>query len=262
MMMSSLVRFEKQNTVGVITLNNPPLNLNQLGTITQLREICGIISVDRSIRVVVVTGSGDRAFCVGSDIKEFTDVLDDVVPKKLLKENEAFSALEALPQPVIGALNGTVLGGGLEIALACDIRILSDTAKIGFPEINLGVFPGSGGVFRLTRAVGQPKALELLMTGRQISSQTAECLGLVNECVPAEQVLTRSMELASELSNKPALALSIIKRAVRESATQNIDEATFCTLRDSNTVFAGPDIEEGIQAFFEKRVPEFRAPRP
>jgi enoyl-CoA hydratase len=259
---ASLVGYRRgEDGVAVLTLDNPPLNLNTLGTIDKLLETCQLIVDDDQVRVVVITGAGERAFCAGSDITEFADVRDDVVPKKLRNENAAFTAIEQLPVPVIAALNGVTLGGGAEIALACDIRIIDEEARIGFPEVNLGVFPGSGGVFRLPRIVGLARAYELLYTGEPIDATEAHRIGLVNRIAPHGQTLEAATELARVLASKPALALSLIRSGARDSLAQTTEEATQRTLDDSHQVFTGPDIAEGIAAFFGKRTPKFTAGR-
>lgn len=247
--------------IAVITLTNPPLNLNTLATIRELRSTCEALSEDTTIRSVIITGAGERAFSVGSDITEFADVRDDVIDKKSANENAAFTAIEELPQPTIAAIGGIALGGGAEIALACDMRIMADNTTIGFPEVNLGVFPGSGGIFRLPRIIGMAKALELIYTGEPISASEAHRIGLVNAVAPADQVMSAALDLARRIASKPALALSLIKRGIRASHFQDTEAATQHSLRDSHAVFTGPDIEEGISAFFEKRPPVFTAPR-
>lgn len=257
----SLVELQVEHGIAVMTLNNPPLNLNTLLTLEQLNDACARIAANEDVRVVVITGAGTRAFCAGSDIREFADVRDQVVSKKLARENEAFSAIEELPVPVIAALNGTTLGGGAEIALACDIRIIDETAKIGFPEIKLGVFPGSGGVFRLPRVIGLARAKEMLYLGEPITAEEALQIGLVNRVAPKARALEHALELARLIARRPALALSLIKAGLRDSLLQDTATATNRTLADSHTVFTGPDIEEGISAFFDKRPPMFTAPR-
>ena len=247
--------------VAVLTLNNPPLNLNTLSTIERILILCRQIEDDPSIRGLVVTGAGEKAFCAGSDIGEFADVRDDVVGRKLARENEAFTAIEGLPVPVIAALNGVTLGGGGEIALACDIRIMDETARIGFPEVKLGVFPGSGGIFRLPRIVGPAHAYELLYTGDIIDAAEAHRIGLVTRLAPQGQALAAALEFAKVLAERPALALSLIRAGVRDSEYQDTRQATERTLADSHRVFRGPDLEEGVSAFFAKRPPVFTAPR-
>jgi enoyl-CoA hydratase len=257
----SFIEYRLQSRgVVVLTLDNPPLNLTTLVTLDNLLSACRDIAADERARAVVVTGSGSKAFCAGSDISEFAHVRDDVVSRKLARENMAFTALEQLPMPVIAALNGVALGGGAEIALACDIRIMDEAARIGFPEVKLGIFPGSGGIFRLPRLVGPAKAYELLYTGELIDAHEAHRIGLVNRA-PAGQALSAAVALAESLASRPALALSLIRAGVRDSLNQTTQEAINRTLADSHRVFTGPDIEEGIGAFFAKRAPVFTAGR-
>ena len=258
----SYVKIElRPSGVATLTLDNPPLNLNTLTTLDKLLAICGEIAGSDRVRVLVVTGAGAKAFCAGSDISEFASVREDVVPRKLARENAAFTALEQLPMPVIAALNGVTLGGGAEFALACDIRIMDETARIGFPEVKLGVFPGSGGVFRLPRLVGPARAYELLYSGELIEAREAYRIGLVNRLAPAGEAFSHALALAETLAQRPALALSLIRAGVRDSLTQTTADATSRTLTDSHTVFKGPDIEGGVTAFFAKRPAVFTAGR-
>ena len=247
--------------VATLTLDNLPLNLTTLTTLDKLLATCREIGTDERVRVLVVTGAGHKAFCAGSDISEFEAVRTDVVERKLARENEAFTALEQLPMPVIAALNGLTLGGGAEIALACDIRIMDETARIGFPEVKLGVFPGSGGMFRLPRLIGTARAYELLYTGDGIDATEAYRIGLVNRVVPPGQALPEALALAETLAQRPALALSLIRSGVRDALTQTIPAAIERSLADSHKVFTGPDIAEGVAAFFAKRPAVFTAGR-
>ncbi|MCM3713489.1 enoyl-CoA hydratase/isomerase family protein [Halalkalibacter oceani] len=255
---SELIQFEKRtNKVAVLTLNNPPLNVTTLEATKQLRSILQEIEADDEVRVVILTGAGEKAFCAGSDINEFPSVRDDVIGKKLRKENEAFNAIEALPKPVIAAINGVACGGGGEIALACDIRIIAETSRIGFPEVNLGVFPGSGGLFRLPQVVGEAKALELMYFGDLIDAKEAYRIGLVNEVVPDDDVFDYALRLAERLAQKPKASLKAIKQGVKRSARLTVAENTELTLELSDRVFQTRDCEEGVKAFFEKREPRF-----
>ena len=163
--------------------------------------------------------------------------------------------------PVIAALNGLTLGGGAEIALACDIRFMDKSARIGFPEVKLGVFPGSGGVFRLPRLLGAARAYELLYSGDLIDAREAHRIGLINRLTPVGEALSGALAFAETIAQRPALALSLIRAGVRDSLTQTTKEATDRTLADSHLVFTGPDIEEGLAAFFAKRQPAFTAGR-
>ena len=261
-MASSYVDYAlRSDGIAVVTLTNPPLNLNTLGTLAELAATCRTVAADVRARVIVITGAGRRAFCAGSDLNEFAALRDDVVSRKLALENEAFTAVETLPVPVVAALNGVTLGGGAEIALACDIRVMDETARIGFPEIKLGVFPGSGGIFRLPRLIGTAKAYELLYLGEPIDAREAHRIGLVNRVAGEGEALRDALALAATIAARPALALGFIRSGVRDALRQTTSEATERTLADSQAVFTGPDIEEGLSAFFAKRPPLFDAPR-
>lgn len=188
---NNLILVEKPaDKVALITLNNPPLNLVTLELSRELKETLFRLEQDDEVRVVVLTGSGEKAFCVGSDVKEFPQVWDDVIGKKLQKENEVFNAIEFLDKPVIAAMEGNVCGGGYEMAMACDLRILSESGRIAQPEINLGVFPGSGGIFRLPKLVGASKAMEMMFLGEFIDAEDCLRLGLVNRLAPAGKTVS------------------------------------------------------------------------
>ena len=244
--------------VTVVTLNNPPLNLVTLGLCRELRETLSKLEQDDEVRVIVLTGSGKRAFCVGSDIKEFPEVWDDVIGKKLEQENLTFNAVELLSKPVIAAMEGNVLGGGCELSMACDIRILSESGRIGLPEINLGVFPGSGGIFRLAKLVGPAKAVEMMYTGQMLPAQEALRLGLVNRLAPEGAVCAAALELAQQIVQKPFESLRLIKRVVRELWLKPTQECFYPNLELSKTVFQTEDCAEGVDAFLNKRKPQFR----
>lgn len=248
--------------VAQITLDNPPLNLITLQVTARLIDLCTQIAADPAVRAVVITGAGDRAFCAGADVGEFADVRDDVVDRKLGRENRAMSAVEALPVPTIAAIGGVCLGGGAELALACDLRVIDADARMGFPEVGLGVFPGSGGVFRLPRIIGLSNALDMLYSGSTVDAAEAHRMGLVNDVAPHGQALARARERASALASRPALALQLIKYGAYASLTQTSEQAVAASLVDSTRAFTGPDIEEGIAAFFGKRPARFTAPRP
>lgn len=243
--------------VAKLSLNNPPLNLVTLEMTRQLIDALDALEQDDAVRVVVVTGAGSKAFCVGSDIKEFPAVRDRVVEKKLARENDAFDRLEFLSKPVIAAIEGMAYGGGCEISMACDIRVMAEDGKIGLPEIKLGVVPGSGGLFRLPKLVGNARAMELMYLGKFIDAHEAERIGLVNEIVSSGEAVSRAIDLAGEIAQRPKAALAAIKRAVRESSVMSHAAALQLTLDLSEELFQTADCEEGVQAFFEKREPRF-----
>lgn len=244
--------------VAILTLNNPPLNLTTLETTRQLSEALVDLDNDDAVRTVVITGSGN-AFCAGSDIKEFPSVRDNVIEKKLKKEIDTFNAIELLSKPVIAAINGTACGGGGEIALACDIRVISEEAKIGFPEVKLGVFPGSGGLYRLPKLVGASVASELMYLGDLISAPEALRIGLVNHVMPKEETLAYSINLAANIAKQPFESIKAIKQGVRVAEDQTLEENTNLTLSLSEKVFQTEDCKEGVNAFFEKREPKFKS---
>jgi enoyl-CoA hydratase len=244
--------------VAKLVLNNPPLNLVTLELTEQLIEATDELERDDSVRAVVITGAGEEAFCAGSDVKEFPAVRDRVVEKKLARENQAFSSIESLSKPVIAAIEGLAYGGGCEISMACDLRIVAESAKIALPEVKLGVVPGSGGLFRLPRLVGPGRAMELMYLGEPIRAREAERLGLVNKVVPDGEALPYALDVARKIAQQPKEAVAAIKRGVRESAWLTHEEAVRLTLELSDHVFRTDDCAEGVRAFLEKREPRFK----
>jgi enoyl-CoA hydratase len=246
-----------EDGVAMLTLHNPPLNLVTLGMTEQLLEALEELEAEDAVRAVVVTGAGDRAFCAGSDVKEFADVRDRVVEKKLARENEAFGRFESLSKPIVAAIEGLAYGGGCEISMACDLRITGEGAKFALPEVRLGVVPGSGGLFRLPELVGPARAMQLMYLGEPIDAREAERLGLINEVVPDGEALPRALDVARSISRRPKEAVAAIKRGVRESLHSSREESVRLTLELSDHVFKSEDCAEGIRAFFEKREPRF-----
>ena len=243
--------------VAVVTLNHPPLNVVTLPLIRELRETLLRVDRDGDIRCVVYTGSGDRAFSVGSDVKEFPEVWDDVVNKKLKEENEAFNLLELMSKPVIAAVRGVACGGGLEQALACDIRIMGDTARVALPEVNLGVFPASGGAFRLARLIGPGRALEMMYLGDFISAEECYRLGIANRVVPDGEVLDRAVEMAERIAQKSRDSIAVIKAACRTMWQQPTERCFWENLHYSDALFTTDNCKEGVAAFIEKRPARF-----
>jgi enoyl-CoA hydratase len=256
-----LVRLER-TALGVawLTLNNPPLNLVTLDLTRCLQARLEEVARDPAIRVLVVTAAGERAFCAGSDIKEFPDLRarNRVIEDKLDRENRVYDQLEDLPQPTIAAIRGLALGGGLELALCCDLRIVGESSQFGFPEVKLGVFPGSGGLYRLPRAVGEAKAKRLMFTGDFIGASEAERIGLADEVVPDASVVNAAERLAERLAEASQPALRAIKAGVRDTARVTRDQALQRSLELSRHVFSTPECGEGVAAFLEKRQPNFR----
>jgi enoyl-CoA hydratase len=243
--------------IAKLTLNNPPLNLVTLEITEQLMDALDELERDEAVRAVIVTGAGDKAFCAGSDVKEFAVVRDRVVEKKLARENEAFSGFESLSKPTVAAIEGLAYGGGCEISMACDLRIAGQGAKFALPEVRLGVVPGSGGLFRLPELVGPARAMELMYLGQPIDASKAERIGLVNEVVPDGETLSRALDIARSISRQPQEAVAAIKRGVRASLHSSREDSVRLTLELSDHLFETEDCAEGIGAFFEKREPRF-----
>jgi enoyl-CoA hydratase/carnithine racemase len=253
-----LVRTSLDAGVAVLTLDNPPLNLVTLELTRRFHAALDRLAADPAARVLVVTGAGPRAFCAGSDVTEFPAVQDDVVRKKLRAENAAYGRLDDFPKPTIAALNGLAYGGGLELAVCCDLLIAGEDVRLALPEVKLGVLPGSGGTIRVPRRVGEGRAKELMYTGEPIDARTALAWGLVNRVVPPGQALAAALELGRTLADRPNRALQLMKQAVDLALDTTEDDAVERTLALSDAVFRTEDCREGVRAFFAKEPPRWR----
>lgn len=243
--------------VATLTINRPD-KLNALNIETRgrmVRELDELAKND-DVRVVVITGAGDKAFVAGADISEF-EGRSPVEQYRVMTDSSVFLAVDRFPKPTIAAINGFCLGGGCELAMACDIRIASERAKLGQPEINLGLLPGGGGTQRLPRLVGMGAALKLLYTGDFIRADEAHRIGLVDEVVPAGDVAARAKELAEAIAAKSPVALRLIKQAVRTSLRTPLDEGLSQEVSLFALAFASEDMKEGVDAFLNKRKPTF-----
>lgn len=247
-----------EDGVALVRLNNPPLNLVTLEMTRQLGDALAAIAEDPTVRAVVLTGAGERGFCAGSDVREFPALRERAVETKLRRENDVWTRLEDLPQPTIAALHGWALGGGFELALCCDLRVMDDDARIGLPEIRLGVFPGSGGPIRLVRLLGQSRAKALVYFGDPVTARDAERLGLVHQVVPSGRAAAAAFDLARRLAAQPAQAIQASKRVMRIADAAPRDTALAFALEQSDRIFRTDDMVEGVAAFLEKRPPRFR----
>jgi enoyl-CoA hydratase/carnithine racemase len=252
------ISVETAKAVAVLTLDNPPMNVVTLALTRALDAALDRLAADDAVRVLVVTGAGRRAFCAGSDIKEFSAVADDVVGKKLRAETAAFSKLAHFPKPTIAAINGIAFGGGLEIAVCCDLLIAAGDARLALPEVKLGVFPGSGGTIRVPRRIGEARAKQLMFTGEPIDAETALAWGLVNTVVPPGEALAAARELAARLAALPARALQLMKTAVTVGLEHTEADAERRTLALSAEVFRSEDCREGARAFLAREPARFR----
>ena len=252
------ILLERRGRVALITINRPEKrNALNIQTRTEGAAILDELRADDSVRVAVFTGAGDKAFIAGADIAEFID-RTAITQREVMLDRGLFNSIDSFPKPVIAMVNGYCLGGGCELALACDLRIASDKASFGQPEINLGIIPGGGGTQRLTRLVGEGKAMELILTGEIIDAQTALLIGLVNHVVPADQLEAKTMEIANRIAEKSPIALRLAKEAIKVASRSNLDEGLRREVDLFALSFSSEDKEEGVSAFLEKRKPEFK----
>lgn len=255
--MSRLIELEL-GTIAHLELVNPPLNLVTRELTEQLREALAQLAAADDVRAVVVSGRGERAFCAGSHIGEFEALRGRVAEGKLLLEKLVYRQLADLPMPTIAAIEGDALGGGLELALCCDLRVASERARLGMPEVRLAVLPGSGGTQRLPRLVGPARAKELILTGRIITADEAERMGLVNQVVAAGEARNAADATATEIAERGPLAVREAKRLIDAAADVDLDAGLAAELDASERIFASEDMLEGAKAFFAKRPPTYR----
>jgi enoyl-CoA hydratase len=254
------IRCTVSDGVATIVLDNPPLNVVTRPLTLALGNALDALKRDDTVRVVIVTGAGDRAFCAGSDITEFAHDLapGEIISGKLGRQNEIFSQLDDFPKPTIAAISGLAFGGGLEIAVCCDLIVVEERTRIALPEIKLGVFPGSAGTIRVTRRIGEARAKEMMFLGEPIDARTALDWGLVNRVVPNGESLRAAQELAAVLSTRPRKALKLCKRIIDLSFEVPQQEAIRRSMEASEEVFRSAEKVEGVQAFLTKRQPDFR----
>jgi enoyl-CoA hydratase len=249
---------ERRERVAIITINRPEKrNALNIQTRAEGAAILDELRDDDSIRVVIFTGAGDKAFIAGADIGEFAG-RTALQQRAIMLERGLFNAIDSFPKPVIAMVNGYCLGGGCELALACDIRIASDTASFGQPEINLGIIPGGGGTQRLPRLVGEGKAMEMILTGEIINAQEAFRCGLVNQVVPVDHLEAKTMEVANRIAEKSPIALRLAKEAVKLASRSNLDEGLRREVDLFALCFSSEDKDEGVKAFLEKRKADFK----
>ncbi len=254
----NLLLEQPESGIYLLTLNRPQaLNALNAQTLDELTQAATQVAMDTMARVLLVTGSGDKAFVAGADISEMRQLTADQARAFSEKGMQVMRALEALPVPVIALVQGYALGGGCELAMACDWIIASDRAVFGQPEVNLGIPPGFGGTQRLTRLVGRARALELIITARQIKADEALAIGLVNQVVPAAELRDKGLATARMIVAKGPVAVRLAKQAVQRG--QDLDLANACAYETAAfaLAFATADQREGMRAFLEKRAAQF-----
>ena len=250
---------ERDDAVALVTINRPQvLNALNLATLDELRRVILDLKKDDSVRAVILTGSGEKAFVAGADINELAVQTPITGREHALAGQHVLDLIEHMGKPVIAAINGYALGGGCELALACTLRIAADTARLGQPEINLGILPGYAGTQRLPRLVGKARAMELILTGAQISASEAERIGLVNRVVPAAALLAEAKKLAVELARQAPIAVRYILDAINHGLEMPFVEGCRFEATLFGLVAASDDMREGTRSFLEKRKPEFK----
>ncbi|MCL6449308.1 MAG: enoyl-CoA hydratase/isomerase family protein [Armatimonadetes bacterium] len=243
--------------IAVITLNRPPVNPLNSKLFRELGQAVEELDADPAVRAVIITGSGEKAFAAGADISEMKDLTPVEMYQFGRVSLETYNLVENMSKPTIAAVNGLALGGGCELALACDFRLASDKAKFGLPEITLGIIPGGGGTQRLPRLIGVSRAKELLFLGEMIDAARAEQIGLVNKVVPSAELMQEAKALALKLAARPAHALSVLKGTVNRGLNMNLHDALDFEAKNFILTFVGDDRREGFSAFMEKRKPRF-----
>jgi enoyl-CoA hydratase len=249
------IRLEKRPPLAIVTLNRPKvLNALNTDTLTELDQVCKELGGDESIRVVLLTGAGERAFAVGADIRELGALTAEEGKTFALRGQAIFRGIETLGKPVIACIQGFALGGGCELALACTLRIAADNARLGQPEVKLGIIPGYGGSQRLPRLVGRGAGLKLLLTGAVIDAREALRIGLADEVVQAAELMKRAEALALEIAGNAPLAISGVLRAVDEGLDLPLDQALMVEATGFGQLCGTADKAEGVEAFLNKRV--------
>ena len=258
--MTSLVEISHEDKgIALVTLNRPDA-ANALSTELLHCLVEGLYELrrDSNLRTVILTGAGKKAFCAGADLKERAGMNDDKVKETVKLIGDTITAVENLPVPVIAAINGSAFGGGLELALACDIRIASETAKVGLTETSLGIIPGAGGTQRLPRIVGMPTAKELIYTARRLDAKTAHALKIISHVYSPQHLLEEAKKLAGEIAVNAPLALRAAKAAINQGAETNLKTGLQIEKDCYQTTLKTRDRLEGLSAFKEKRKPAFR----
>lgn len=252
--------YSKDKGTAKITINRPEARnaLNQ-ATRGEIKQVVEDLNKDKSIRVVIITGAGEKAFVAGADITEFKGATPMIMEERASTTGQQlFTDIENLPMPVIAMINGFCLGGGCELAMSCDIRIASENAKFGQPEINVGIIPGAGGTQRLPRLIGWGRAKELIYTGKIIDAAEAERIGLVNKVVPQDKLEETVNELAEAIASKSPVIMKIAKKTINRGMYSDLASGLSYERSNISLCFSTKDQAEGTAAFLEKRKPEFK----
>ena len=253
------IRFPKEENIGVLTVDRPKA-LNALNTQT-IQEMCSVfkeVKMDDTLRLLIITGAGEKAFIAGADIGEIQGLTLKNGLEFLQAGHQMNRDIESMGKPTIAAINGLALGGGCELAMACSLRIISEKAKMGLPELGLGVIPGYGGTQRLARLIGKGRALWYLLTGDMIDAPTALELGLANMVTAPEELMEKTLKLGKKIASKGPFAVKMALMAVNYGLETNMESGLALEAALTSLALQSKDKEEGIAAFFEKRKPEYK----
>lgn len=254
-----MIRLDKDGPLAIVTLTNPPLNVLHPQMVAELDACFTDLAIDPEVVVAIVTGEGERAFCAGFDIKEFPNLMAPGGAERLARALHAgLGKITHLGKPTLAAVNGLALGGGLELAMACDLRLVSANVRMGQPEIKLGLFPGAGGTQRLPRLVGAGIAKELMYLGDPIGAEEAYRIGLANKVVPAGEALAAARHMGHKIAAMAGVALRYIQEAVNRGLDTTLDAGLQIEADLFAKVFRTEDVREGVEAFINKRQPNFR----
>ena len=250
---------ERDGAVAIVTINRPKvLNALNAQTLDELRHVVLELQADEAVRVLILTGAGEKSFVAGADINELAVQTPTGGREHALRGQHVLDLIEHLGKPVIAAINGFALGGGCELAMACTLRLAADTAKLGQPEVNLGLIPGYAGTQRLSRLVGKGKAMELILGGAPIPASEAARIGLVNRVVPAADLMAEARALAAQLAKNAPIAMRYIMAAINQGLEMPFAEGCVFEATLFGLVASTADMREGTAAFLEKRKPEFK----
>jgi len=250
---------EKKDGIGYVTIDRPKkLNALSIKTVKELTDAFEKLARDKKVGVVILTGGGEKSFVAGADIPEFAKLKPDGARDYAIRGQKLLNLIERLGKPVIAAVNGYALGGGCEIAMACTMRIASDNASLGQPEVNLGLIPGYGGTQRLPRLVGKGRAYEIILSAKPIDAATAERIGLVNKVVPQAELMATCEKMAKTIAKRGPLAVKYCLEAVDRGLNMSLDDGLALEADLFGLVFGSKDVREGVKAFNEKRKPDFK----
>jgi enoyl-CoA hydratase len=250
--------YEKHDSIGYVTLNRPEvLNSYNVQMRDELYQVLSAIKDDPEVKVVIFKGSGERAFCAGADLSEFLTAPSPVIARQIRWERDVWGLFLSLPQPLIAALHGYVLGSGIEMALCCDLRIASEDARFGLPEVSLGLIPAAGGTQTLPRTIGRAKSLEMLLTGNWFDAEEALATGLVNRVVPRKDLLSAAEGIAKKLRSRSSSAVKYSKEAIQRGTDMSLRDGLELERQLAEIVLSGEDAAEGVKAFLENRPTNF-----